>query len=230
MLKTKRNYPFDKLDSTGSADYVISPDDKITLRLFANDGFKLIDLTSQQSQQSQIQRSGQNNMQFYRVQADSTADLPAIGDVKVAGKTIRQAEDFLEKEYEKFYVKPWAQVQVINRRVMIFPGAYGQARVLTLINENTTLMEGLAQSGGLAQNGKAKRIKLIRGPISNPQVYLFDLSTIEGYKQANITLQANDIIYVEPIRNNVTQAIREIAPVLSIVTSALSLYVILSRL
>lgn len=227
MLKTKRKYPFDQLDSTANADYVISPDDKVTLRLYANDGFKLIDITSQNQMQSQ--RSG-SNVIFYRVQADSTADLPAIGDVKIAGKTIRQAEDFLEKEYTKYYVKPWAQVQVINRRVMIFPGSYGQARVLTLQNENTTLMEGLAQSGGLARDGKAHRIKLIRGPITDPKVYLFDLSTIEGYKKANITLQANDIIYVEPLRNNLTQAIKDIAPILSIATSALSLYVILSRL
>ena len=54
-------------------------------------------------------------------------------------------------------------------------------------------------AGGLADKGRAARIKLIRGDLADPEVYLIDLATIEGISQADIILQANDIIYVEPI-------------------------------
>ncbi|MBK6834533.1 MAG: hypothetical protein IPG89_09750 [Bacteroidetes bacterium] len=47
---------------------------------------------------------------------------------------------------------------------------------------NTTVFEAIALAGGISQDGKAYRIKLIRRvtPNSNPIVYLIDLSKIEG--------------------------------------------------
>ena len=43
-----------------------------------------------------------------------------------------------------------------------------------LENNNTTLLEALAIAGGIS-TGKAKRIKLIRGDLKDPKVYLIDL-------------------------------------------------------
>jgi polysaccharide biosynthesis/export protein len=81
----------------------------------------------------------------------------------------------------------------------------------------------LAKAGGI-QDGKAHRIKLIRGDLKNPQVYLIDLSTIEGMTKANLTLQANDIIYVEP-RDKVPQKVLEaITPYLTLLTTFLLIY------
>ncbi len=226
MLKTHKKFVFDNIDSTSNADYRISPDDRITLRLLANKGFKLIDITSLNENQRAF---GQTTV-YYRVEADSTCNLPVIGFTKIAGLTIEECERFLEKKYAVIYKEPFAQVEVINRRVMVFPGQYGQATVITLRNENTSLMEGLAQAGGMAKFGKARNVKLIRGDINNPKVYEFDLSTIEGYKLADITLQANDIVYVEPVPNTLNETLKEVAPILSLLTSVLSLYLIITRL
>ena len=56
-----------------------------------------------------------------------------------------------------------------------------------------------------------------------------DLSTIEGVKNANLVLQANDIIYVEP-RERVPQRILEnVTPYLSLVTTALLVYSLFTR-
>ena len=46
-------------------------------------------------------------------------------------------------------------------------------------------------------NSRANRIKLIRNINGNQEVYLIDLSTIDGIKDGSIILQSNDIIYVE---------------------------------
>ena len=35
-------------------------------------------------------------------------------------------------------------------------------QVLTLVNQNTTLIEALALAGGISEMGKAKKVKLIR--------------------------------------------------------------------
>jgi polysaccharide export outer membrane protein len=114
-------------------------------------------------------------------------------------------------------------MSVKNKRVIIFPGSAGDAKVIPLENNNTTLIEALALAGGIADDGKARMVKVIRRTNDKNDVYLVDLSTIEGIKHANMILQANDIIYVEPRRKYATKAIAEIAPVLSLISSTLVL-------
>ncbi|MFW6351649.1 MAG: hypothetical protein ACOC2E_04630 [Bacteroidota bacterium] len=78
-------------------------------------------------------------------------------------------------------------------------------------------------AGGIA-DGRAGKVKLIRGDLDDPQVFLIDLSTLEGVRNAEMVLQANDIIYVEP-RERVPQRIMEtIGPYLSLLSSALIIY------
>ena len=105
--------------------------------------------------------------------------------------------------------------------MIIFPGSGGKANVINLLHNNTTLLEALALSGGIANTGKAKRIKLIRGNMKDPEVYLIDLSTIEGMKQGDMVLQANDIIYVEPVLKLSQTLLAELSPVIGILTNIL---------
>nr|MBK9649988.1 hypothetical protein [Bacteroidota bacterium] len=86
------------------------------------------------------------------------------------------------------------------------------------------MIEALALAGGITTTGKARKIKLIRGDTRNPQVQLIDLSTVEGMKQSNLLLQANDIIYVEPVPRISQGVLAEILPIVSIITSGLLIY------
>jgi polysaccharide biosynthesis/export protein len=90
--------------------------------------------------------------------------------------------------------------------------------------ENTTLIEALAMAGGISQTGKSHKIKLIRGDTRSPQVLLIDLSTVEGMKQSNLMLQANDIIYVEPVPRLSQEVLAQITPIVGIITSLLLIY------
>jgi polysaccharide export outer membrane protein len=143
--------------------------------------------------------------------------------------TTREAEKMLEEKFAVYYTKPFVMLAVINRRVMVFPGSGGSGMVVTLENENTTLIEALALAGGITETGKSKVVKLIRGDNRNPQVHLIDLSTVDGMRQSNMLLQANDIIYVEPVKRVSRGILEEITPVVGIVTSLLLLYEIVLR-
>nr|MBA3704847.1 hypothetical protein [Bacteroidota bacterium] len=114
--------------------------------------------------------------------------------------------------------------EVINRRVIIFPGSAGDAKVLPLHNNNTTLLEALALAGGIADYGKAHQVKLIRQNKDKNDVYLIDLSKIEGIKEGTMVLQANDIIYVEPRRRYASRVLQEIAPIVSLISTAFILF------
>jgi polysaccharide biosynthesis/export protein len=226
MFKTPNNYEY-KVDQTiGNVEYRIAPNDIISFSVFTNDGFKLIDLTTNvTSLSTQTGQSFNNsNATQFKVDIEGFVKLPIIGRVKIKDLTIRESEKMLEEKYSIYYNKPFVMLDVSNRRVMVFPGGGGDGLVVVLENENTTLIEALALAGGLNERGKANKIKLIRGDSRNPQVHLIDLSTVEGMKQSNMLLQANDIIYVEPAKRISTEIARQLLPIVSIVTSLLLFY------
>ncbi len=218
MLKTPKDYTYDKLaDSLTKQDYRIEGNDVLQVRIFSNDGFKIIDLANTAA-----------NFRLdldYIVDRDGTTKLPLTGKVKLAGLTIREAEVYLEEVYDKFYVKPYVTVKVTNKRVIVFPGNGGVAKVLSLTNNNTTVIEALALTGGVAEDGKAYKVKLIRNDgTPKPKVYLMDLSKIDGIAAGNSVVLANDIIYVEPRYRLAKTLVSEIAPIISLLTSTILIY------
>lgn len=230
MFKTSKDYPY-KVDQTiGNVEYRLAPNDIIGFSVFTNDGFKLIDLTtgigftqSSGGMGSSSNNTSNSSIQF-QVDFEGQVKLPIIGKVKVSDLTIREAEKLLEEKYTVYYNKPFVMLSVLNRRVMVFPGTGGSGTVVTLENENTTLIEALALAGGITETGKSNVIKLIRGDSRNPQVHLINLSTVEGMTKSNMLLQANDIIYVEPVKKVSQKIFAEILPIVGIVTSVLLLY------
>jgi polysaccharide biosynthesis/export protein len=235
MLKTPTGYHYDQLqDSTSSVNYKISPNDFLNMRLFSNNGFHLIDLISQSSGGSTASggtttaTSSISAGADYLVESDGTVDLPEIRKTQLAGLTIREAIEKLEKVYSQYYLKPYVLLSVDNRRVIVFPGDPGTAKIIALVNNNTTVIEALALAGGITEAGKAKEIKLIRGDPANPKVYNIDLSTIKGIKDGNTVLQANDIIYVTPQKRPTLALIERITPILTGITTILLTVVLLS--
>ena len=224
MLKTPKNYVFEKAaDSLAKLDYRLAPTDAIQFRVFSNDGFRLIDLTT----------SGTNNFVSSiseTVDKDGYLKLPIIGKVKLLGMTLREAEVELEKRYEEYYVKPYVQLKITNKRVMVFPGTGGAGKVVEIANNNTTVFAALALAGGITEDGKSYKIKLIRrGTDNKPIVYLIDLSTIQGIAAGNTIVLANDIIYVEPRGRFLQRLITETAPYISLLSSAILIYSLFTR-
>jgi polysaccharide export outer membrane protein len=226
MFKTPKDYQYDVKERDTTLEYIIAPNDIISFRLFTNNGLKLVDVTNNNIQQFQQLSQGIN----YLIEHDGYVNVPIIGRVKISGKTIREAEFFLEEKYKEVFIDPFILINVVNRRVTIFPGDGGSGIVLTLQNNNVKLLEALALAGGISDRGRANRIKLIRGDLSDPKVYLIDLSTIDGIRQADIILQANDIIYIEPIGITTRQILSEISPILGLLTSVITLYLVIDRL
>ncbi len=219
MLRTTADFEYSVFDETTTLpEYRLAPNDKLYFRLYTNDGERLVDPINPTIQQI---REGQ---QTYTIEFDGKVKLPVLGRIHLAGATLREAEILLEQKFSAYYNRPFVQLWVTNNRVIVFPGGRGgTSSVVYLENTNTTIFEALAMAGGIA-DGKAHRVKLIRGDLSKPQVFLIDLSTIEGVKNADMILQANDIIYVEP-RERVPQRIMEnIGPYLTLLSTGLIIY------
>jgi polysaccharide export outer membrane protein len=221
MLKAPKDFNYDKLiDSVSRADYKIAVNDAVQYRVYTNNGYELINLASEAN------RLFRNDIEAI-VESDGSIKMPLLGRVPIAGLTLKQAEKQLEERYSKLYVDPYITLKIANKRVIVFPGNGGLAKVMPLANNNTTVLEALASAGGILEDGKAYKVKLIRNntdPTQKPLVYLIDLSKIDGISAGRSIVQAGDVIYVEPRYRPLATFNREITPVITLLTSVLILY------
>lgn len=228
LFKTPKDYVFDTLPDTLNPPARLAPNNMLNFNFFTGDGHILVEaglgsnmFVSQGQNMRSNQLVNQQNQLPYIIDRDGTVKLPVVGRVKLAGLTLREAEQMLEKLYEQYYNDPFVLLNVQNNRVIISPGAGGAAAVITLVNNNTTLMEALAMAGGVSQRGDASKVKLIRSDdqTNERKVYQFDLSTIEGIKYADVIVQPNDIIYVEPLPLLTREFLQEITPLVTLLST-----------
>ena len=217
MFQTEKNFKYSKFQAS-EKEYIIQPFDKLNLKIYTNNGFRLIDVQANASNNNQ-----NKNAISYLVEYDGKVKVPTLGRIKISGLTIREAEKLLEQKYSQYYKKPFVLINVTNRRVVIFSGGSSKGAVLPITNENFTLIEALAQAGGIDNFSKSYKIKLIRGDLNNPQVFLFNISDLKDMKNANFVLQANDIIYVETRPRYSSKILIELTPYLSLLTTILLL-------
>ncbi|NRA10333.1 MAG: SLBB domain-containing protein, partial [Crocinitomicaceae bacterium] len=138
--------------------------------------------------------------------------------------SIEECEDKLVDLFSAQYKEPFVQVNITNHRVIVFPGNGSDAKVVTLSNTNTTLMEAIALAGGITDRGKANTIKLIRKIEGKREVYVMDLSTMEGLQYVDMLVQADDYIYIEPTAEIAKEISKTIVPIVSLLSSAIFIF------
>jgi protein involved in polysaccharide export with SLBB domain len=172
----------------------------------------------------------------FLVQADGTVVLPLVNRVKVSGLSLLQVDSVLQVRYNEYYKESFVTTRVTNNRVFILGAPGGQ--VITLANDNMNLIEVLALAGGLdggnagggggtssgfyRYGGKASNIRIIRGDLKNPRIQQVDLTTLEGMRRANLQMEPNDIVYVEPVHRPVLETLTDAAPIISLATLVLT--------
>ena len=180
-------------------NYVIQVNDFLNINVYTNEGERIIDpnfeLNVGQGGQSTANRQG--NFQ-YLVQVDGNTKIPVLGLVKVEGMTIQEVETYLEELFDEFYKGSFVKVSYMNKRVIVLGAAGGQ--IIPLENENVSLVEVVALSGGMTRDSKSQNLRLIRGELTNPEVYFVDLGTVSGMKASILNVEPGDIIYIEPRR------------------------------
>jgi polysaccharide biosynthesis/export protein len=203
-------------------NFVIQKNDRFTVTIYSNKGERLIDPNPAISQTNQTNNTSDEEPE-YSVDLAGTVSLPMIGAFKIEGLTVRKAEEALQRAYETFFKEPFIKITLLNKRVFVLGAPGGQ--VITLENENTSLIEVLSLAKGIDNNSRAENIRLIRGE----QVFEIDLSTIEGFRKGNLLVQPGDIVYVEPIRRPFSEGLRDSAGIISLLISLATLITLLSN-
>jgi polysaccharide export outer membrane protein len=220
MFKSPKgqNVSIEKVLMQPSGDYRISVDDKLTFTMATNSGTEIVEAMGGVGGEGGFGATSE-----YIVRKSGKVELPLLGEVAVEGLTVVQFEDTLQRLFSQEYQNPFVQVKITNQRVIVFPGGGADPKVIFLTNSNTTLMEAIAQGGGISERGKSNSIKLMRKEDGVRQIYTIDLSTIDGLKYADLVVQANDYIYVEPSPDLAREAMKDITPLITILSTTLLL-------
>lgn len=226
MFQTDTEYEFKKpdIDSTNK-EYKLAPFDYITINLFTGNGAMILEYTT-----SGIERQpnyGGFDL-YYILDKNGEVDLPVLGKTKLSGLSIPEAQQFLESKFIN-YNDPFCLVRVLNRRVMVFTGEGSLGSVVPLANQNISVLEAIALAGGIRERGNAGKVKIIRGKNGVNEVYRLNLATIEGIESAKMIVQAGDIIYVEPVPQLTNEFVKDIAPLVSLISSTLILFLVVTN-
>lgn len=198
MFRTKRDYQYSDLSKIeNEVEYKIGLNDRVSIQVVPNKGALLVEPNSVGISGGGVATGGGASALEATVEFDGTLKMPLLGRVKVVGLSVRESELLFEEYYKQFFVEPFVRITVMNKRVLVFPGVGGAASVITLRNNNTSLLEAIATIGGIRGTAKAHKIKLIRGDPEKPKIYRINLSKIDNIAQGGIILQGNDIIYIE---------------------------------
>ncbi len=225
MFKPGENFTPDPVKANAlqvERNYLIQKNDFLVLEIYSNNGEKLIDPNPELSQ-SQPVSSGNKIANQYLVDISGVAKFPMVGELKVEGLTLRQAEMTLQKEYEKYFKSPFVNLRFNNKRVIVLGTPGGQ--VVPLLNENITIAEVLAIAKGIDIDGKTQNIRLLRGS----QTFIIDFSTIEGFQKGNMIVENADIVYVEPVRRPLAEGFRDYGILVTFLVSITTLITLFTR-
>src|SRR5690554_6478600 len=104
MFKTPKDYEYDEHKKEEQVlEYRIAANDKLNVRAFSNDGFKLIDIVNEPSVNATSKKQLYENGIIYLVEYDGYVKFPIIGRIKLEGLTLREAEFLLEEKFNDIY-------------------------------------------------------------------------------------------------------------------------------
>jgi protein involved in polysaccharide export with SLBB domain len=240
--RTDRNYriqPNDFLDIrvyTNKGERIIDPNGELQLGSSAGQVPSLAprSTAAPSGRAAQVSRAGGSSSGLeLLVQANGMVAVPIIGQTHLSGLTLHQADSTLQVLFAPYYRDTFIQTRVTNNRVIILGSPGGI--VVPLANDNMNLLEVLALAGGVdggsggggtsgvyRYGGKTSNIRIIRGDLKNPSIEQIDLSTIAGMRRANLQMEPNDIVYIEPVRRPLLDGLADAGPIFSATATLLS--------
>ncbi len=170
-------------------------------------------------------KSGVN---VYQIGNDGEVDLPLIGKVALAGKTVDQAEDLLRERLLEYLQKPVVNVRMVNFQVTVL-GEVKNAGVYQVPQASANLMQVLGMAGDITLYGQRSNVLIIRNNGDEKRYARLNLNASEALSSEWFHLQNNDIVYIPPSRGR-TSADDNVYRLLPLVLSGLTFVAVIISL
>jgi len=201
----------------GNYEYRIQPEDILSIRIES--------LTEEEydifSYQKQSVGVGQSNQLLggYLVGEDGEVEFPEIGQVIVGGLTLHEVEKKVTDIVSRYLSNPTVKVRLLNFRVSI-TGEVNSEGVFNSLNNRVTILEAIANAGGMSELADRSQVKVIRQWGDEAKVLYINLLEESVLKNDGFFLHPNDIVIVPPLRQRPFR--RYFGPNLSLLVSTVS--------
>jgi len=160
----------------------------------------------------------------YVVYADGTIILPLLNVVEVAGLTIKEVNVMLNERYRAFLKAPYVKVSVKNHKVFVL-GEVTKKGVVPIEGETISVIEAIAQAGGLTDHAIRNRIRVISENNGKYTLQTLNLNRFDTLNSRSLMLKHNSIVYVEPKATKAVRvAINDYLPIVQAASSILSTF------
>lgn len=176
--------------------YKIRPNDHLFINVIGEDRLQT-DFLNTSTSMSGI--GGGSNTEFilYLVDENGNISYPQLGELHVAGKTVLEVRDMVQKRVDEYIIGTSVQVKLVNRTFTIL-GDVKSPGLQPMIKNQFTIFEALGSAGDVNDFGNRRNLKLIRETPEGKKVKEIDLTDPALLTSEYFYIQPNDVIYVEP--------------------------------
>ena len=183
--------------SVTPATYKIMPNDYLFIRVITPDP-QWSSLFNMQSGEGGITQESAA-LSSYPVDTDGSIEIPFVGEVQVAGKTLSEIKGELDIVFKSYVTDAAITVRMVDNNIGIIgevnaPGRY------PITKEYMTIFEALAMAGDLSVYSDRQRVQVVRPSPYGPIVKDFSLADRSILNTEYYYVMPNDIIYAMPMR------------------------------
>jgi polysaccharide biosynthesis/export protein len=178
----------------------------------------LINQTIGSYQQNLFQNETSLFINGYSVSDSGYIEIPILGRILVAGKTLDEAIKSIHQRADQFLKDATVIVKLISFKVSVIgevsrPGTYNN------YNSQLTVLEAISLAGDITDYGNRKKVHVLRPESNGTRSFQLDLTNRNILTSDGYFLLPNDIVYIEPIRS---KSFRINIPTLSLVLTSVS--------
>lgn len=136
-----------------------------------------------------------------RVSTNGSVTFPLIGNVKIAGLTVSQAESKMERALQAYLKTPSVSFLIkeyANKTVYVLGQVKKPASIPIIPEKTMTLLEAITSAGGFTDIAAMSKVKILRMENGVQKSIEVDVTQItkDGNKQYDVPLKPADVVFV----------------------------------
>ncbi len=182
-----------------------------------------------------VNATGEERMYYdgFSVDEHGNIRVPTLGEVNVMGYTVEEIRERIEERLLSEYFKQEANIFVTVKLAGIRYTTIGEigAGSNVLYKERVTIMEAIANAGGISDVGNRGDVKILRQYPHGEEVHHIDLTNLDAVKSEYYYIQPNDLIIVDPLPQKSLgagttgiESFRTIGTVISLISTSILLF------
>ncbi|WP_428066289.1 polysaccharide biosynthesis/export family protein [Candidatus Proelusimicrobium volucris] len=166
-------------DLKGNSDYILQPGDLVEIQVFMEDDMKRI----------------------LRIATNGTITYPLIGNIKISGYSVSDAEYILSSALKKYIKNPQVSMLIQeygNKTVYVLGQVAKPAAIQIPPEKPLTVLEAITSVGGFTDIAAVSRVRVLRMENGKQTSIDVDVTQItkQGNKALDIPLKPGDVVFV----------------------------------